>query len=175
MIAPYQAYRAKDGWLNIAVGSEKLWRLFCNGLSLDIAEDPRFRDNLARVRNRDDLNRLIEPEIVTRSVDACIDLFGELGIPAGPINDVATLYADPWMEERGQIVRMPHPTMGTYLGAGFPMKASETPPAPSLPPPLLGQHTIEVLRDLGYSAESVDELLATQAVAAAPDPREASG
>lgn len=168
MIAPYQAYQAKDGWLNIAVGSEKLWRLFCTALDLTIAEDPRFHDNVSRVRNRDELNRVLEPVIAARTIDECMGLFTRSGIPAGPINDIATLYADPWTEEREQIVRIPHPTMGTYLGAGFPLKASDTPPAPSLPPPLLGQHTVEVLRELGYSPEAVDELLATNAVAATP-------
>jgi crotonobetainyl-CoA:carnitine CoA-transferase CaiB-like acyl-CoA transferase len=168
MIAPYQAYRARDGWLNVAVGSEKLWRLFCEALNLGIADDPRFRDNLARVRHREALNRLIEPVIGARSIDECMDAFGSRGIPAGPINDVATLYADPWMEEREQIVRMPHPTMGTYLGAGFPVRASGTPAAPSMPPPLLGQHTREVLSEHGYSPQDIDALLETRAVAAAP-------
>jgi len=174
MIAPYQAYRAKDGWLNVAVGSEKLWRLFCEGLDLDIAEDPRFADNVSRVRHRAELNHVIEPVITARTIEDCLELFGELGIPAGPINDIATLYADPWMEERDQIVRMPHPTLGTYQGAGFPVKASVTPPTPSLPPPLLGQHTVEVLRELGYPHGTVEALLADGVVAATPDPRGAS-
>jgi crotonobetainyl-CoA:carnitine CoA-transferase CaiB-like acyl-CoA transferase len=72
------------------------------------------------------------------------------------------------MEEREQIVRMPHPTMGTYLGAGFPVRASGTPAAPSMPPPLLGKHTREVLSEHGYSPQDIDALLETRAVAAAP-------
>jgi crotonobetainyl-CoA:carnitine CoA-transferase CaiB-like acyl-CoA transferase len=164
MIAPYQAYRAADGWLNIAVGSEKLWRLFCRALNLGIADDPRFADNAARVRDRDGLNAIIEPVIAARPVAEWVGLFAELGIPAGPINDVASLYADPWMDERGQIVRMPHPTLGTYLGAGFPVKASDTPPAPHRPPPLLGQHTVEILRELDYTPPQITDLLARGAV-----------
>lgn len=166
MIAPYQAYRAADGWLNIAVGSEKLWRLFCRALRLGVADDPRFADNASRVRNRDALNALIEPALATRTVADWIDAFAGLGIPAGPINDVADLYADPWMDERDQIVRMPHPTLGTYLGAGFPVKATDTPPRPSLPPPLLGQHTTEILTGLGYTPSEITGLLDAGAVAA---------
>lgn len=168
MIAPYQAYRAKDGWLNLAVGSERLWRRLCDGLDLAIADDERFRDNAARVRNREALNAILEPILAARPLHNLLDLFAELGIPAGPINDIATLYADPWMTERGQIVRMPHPTLGTYKGAGFPVKASDTPPGPTLPPPLHGQHTIEVLRELGYDDAATERMLASGAVAAAP-------
>lgn len=168
MIAPYQAYRASDGWLNIAIGSEKLWRLFCRGLDLDIAEDPRFRRNIDRVHNREALNALLEPALAARTVDELMDIFTELGIPAGPINDIATLYADPWMAERDQIVRLPHPTMGEYRGAGFPIKASGALAAEHVRPPLLGEHTVDVLRELGYDGDDVDELIRTGAVTGSP-------
>jgi crotonobetainyl-CoA:carnitine CoA-transferase CaiB-like acyl-CoA transferase len=168
MIAPYQAYRASDGWLNVAVGSEKLWRLFCRGLDLGIAEDTRFRTNADRIRNRQLLNEVLEPVLAGRTVSELMTVFTELGIPAGPINDVATLYADPWMREREQIVRLEHPTMGEYLGAGFPIKASGTLAADHVRPPLLGEHTVDVLRELGYDDNAVDDLLRTGAVAGPP-------
>lgn len=158
MIVPYQAYRAADGWMNVTVGSQKLWRLFCDSLGLDVADDPRFCDNAQRVAHRDELNALIEPALRERPVQHWIEEFGRAGIPAGPINGMAELYADPWVAERDQVVELAHPTAGTYRGTGFPVKASTTPAGPELAPPTLGQHTDEVLDQLGYDSAAVADL-----------------
>ena len=164
IITPYQAYRCSDGWINVAVGSEKLWGLFCDALGLEIAADPRFSSNEARIAHRDDLEATLTARFATGDRQHFIDLLGGAGIPCGPINTTSELYDDPWVEEREQIVRLPHPSVGEYVGTGYPLKASENPPEPASPPPTLGQHTREVLADLGYPAEAVEALFEAGAV-----------
>lgn len=160
MIAPYQAYATGDGWINIAVPNQKFWTSFCDLLGVDIAEDPRFATNALRVANRGELNAIIEPLLAARPSASWLAELAECGIPCGNINTLAELYSDPWVEEREQVVRLPHPVAGTYMGTGFPIKASDTPARPKSAPPTLGQHTAEVLRELGYDSPAIDALRA---------------
>lgn len=153
-IVPYQAYQVADSWIVIAVGSEKLWHVFCSVLGLDIAEDPHFVSNAARAAHREELNELLAEVLLMRPADDWLKRFEEASISAGPINTIEDIYADPWTTERDQVVRM-----GSYTSTGFPVMASGTPARPVSPPPTLGQHTEDVLAELGYMAEEIEEFL----------------
>src|SRR5690606_13471221 len=158
MIAPYQAYATADGWINVAVPNQRFWASFCALLGAGLAEDPRFATNADRVEHREELNAVIEPLIAARTSAEWLADLEEAGVPCGNISTLAEVYSDPWVEEREQIVRLPHPVAGTYVGTAFPVKASHTPARADKAPPLLGQHTREVLAELGYDGGAVRRL-----------------
>ncbi len=158
MIAPYQAYATADGWINVAVPNEKFWAAFCTVVGADLAEDPRFATNAGRVAHRSELNAVLEPVLAARTSAEWLADLEEAGVPCGNISTLAEIYSDPWVEEREQVVRLPHPVAGTYVGTAFPVKASHTSPRAEKAPPTLGQHTGEVLAELGYDRDAVERL-----------------
>jgi formyl-CoA transferase len=148
-IVPYQVFPTRDRPIAIAVASQKLWESFCTLLDRpEWREDPRFRTNPDRVANRDVLLPLISGEFETRSCVEWMEALVGASIPCGPVNDMESLFADPQVRHREMIEEVPHPTIGTLRLAGLPVKYGATPGRVRSAPPLLGEHTDEVLSEL---------------------------
>lgn len=162
-ITPYETYRARDGFVNIAVGNDAQWRAFCRAVGAPLAalaDDSRFATNAARVERRAELLAMLEPLVAARSVDDWVALCDGAGIPAGPILDVAQALAHPQVRARGMVVPVAHPSAGTVRVTGVPVRLSETPGAVRTPPPRLGEHTRAVLGEvLGLDDATVDALV----------------
>jgi len=161
-IIPYQVFRAKDRPIAIAVANQKLWVNFCKAVGKDEwLADPRFESNPKRVENRDLLIPLIDELFCQKTCDEWMEILVEAAIPCGPVNNMEHLFADPQVQHRNMIAEVPHPTIGTLRLAGVPIKYSETPGIIRRHPPLLGEHTDEVLTEvLGYSDKQLSELKA---------------
>ena len=155
-VAPYQTLRAKDGWMNLGIANDSLWARYCNALErADLRDDPRFATAPERVKHRARLIPIIVELTATRTVQAWIDLLGEAGVPCGRIRNVAEVCTNPQLTTRGKVVERPHPTAETVKMIGLPVELSDTPGRITVAPPLLGEHTDEVLRDVGYTDDDI--------------------
>jgi crotonobetainyl-CoA:carnitine CoA-transferase CaiB-like acyl-CoA transferase len=164
-IVPYQVFAASDGDLVLAIGNDKQFAKFCEAAGCAYADDPRFARNDDRVRNRSELIVLLEAQFALRPVREWVDLLEPVGVPIGPINDLAQVYEHAQVEARGMKQVVSHPLREALPLVGSPLKLSGTPVVPAVAPPTLGQHTVEVLeRILGVSADELRELEASGAL-----------
>jgi formyl-CoA transferase len=159
-IAPYEAFQARDGWFALAAANQRQWAILCEVIDRpDLGRDPRFATNGARVSNRPALLETLREVFVQRDADEWLAELRESGLPCGPINALPDVFEHPQAEARGLSLAAEHPTAGGVRTTGFPYLLSQTPAEVRQPPPLLGEHTEEVLTDLlGYSAQDVGEL-----------------
>ncbi|MEO8897709.1 MAG: CoA transferase [Candidatus Dormibacter sp.] len=158
-IVPYQALRTADGYLMVAVGNDSLWRRFAPIIGLpDLAGDTRFATNPDRVVHRDELIPLIEAALTSRPSAEWATELSRAGIPAGAINTIDTALASPQVLARDMVLSVEHPTAGMLRMPGSPVKLAGHTATVRRPPPLLGEHTDEVLAELGYSAADVASL-----------------
>jgi formyl-CoA transferase len=164
-IAPYQAFRAGDGrYFIVAVGTEKLWRDFCRAIGReDLADDPRFSANDRRAVNREALAAELERTFSQRPAQHWVDVLLGAGIPAAPIYNMAEALGDGNTRERGMLLEL-STALGPVRVVGSPIKVDGEPVDALDPPPLLGQHTVEVLKELGYSDEEIEKLIGEGAV-----------
>jgi len=166
--APYQAFHAADGWLNIGGANQANWERVARVLGApEWIADARFRTNADRMKHLADLTPLINSRLKTRSVREWIAALEAEGVPCGPINSIADMAADPQTAARAMVVELEHPRAGRTRALGLPIKLSATPGAVSRPAPLLGQHTREVLAEFGFAVSEIEALLASGAAIAA--------
>ena len=152
MSAPYQALACADGYFTVGAANDRLFERLCHLLGhAEWTREPNFVDDTARVANRQALAERIEAVTRTRPRAHWLALFEEHGVPCGPINTYADVFADEQIAARNMVVQTDHPTLGRLRTLGTPLKMSRTPPRPGRAAPLLGQHTDEVLREAGYT------------------------
>ena len=156
-IVPYQSFKTADGYLVIGVASEGIWRRFCQAIGrAEWADDSRFEKNSNRVENRSLLIGLLAEIFLSRSTDEWLKLLNSAEVPCAPVQTVDQVFKAPQVLHREMLVQVEHPTAGTVRMAGIPVKFSATPASVRLPPPLLGQHTEEVLESwLGMDGKEI--------------------
>jgi len=158
-IVPYQPFRTRDGDVILACGNDNLFRKFCEAADCGgLAVDPRFATNGKRVENRAELTRLLQEVFSKRTTAQWVALLEAAGVPNGPINNIAQVFAEPQVKARGVRVELQHASGVTLPLVASPMRFSETPVEYRLAPPVLGQHTEEVLRGLGKSDAEIARL-----------------
>ena len=159
-LVPYQGFMCKDGkYINVAVGSERIWDRFCEGIQReDLRENPDYAGNADRVAHRSTLVPMLQEMFLTRPVQEWVDVLQNVNVPCGSINDLADVFSDPQILHRQMYQEMPHPTLGTIKQTGLPIKFSLTPGGLDRHPPLLGEHNQEILTGLGYSRAEIERL-----------------
>ena len=165
LTAPYQAFRARDGWINIGGANQANWERIADVLGHpEWREDPRFATNSARMQNLDELASRMNAVLASRTKAEWIDAFDAAGVPVGPVHSIGEALAHPQTVARGMVVDLTHPEAGTMRTLGCPIHFSETPTRIARPAPILGEHTREVLREHGFSDAEVDAFVAVGAV-----------
>jgi formyl-CoA transferase len=149
-IVPYQSFQSNDGWFAIAVGNDRQFERLCALIDRqELGSDERFKTNAGRVENRDELIGVLKAVFLEDSTAAWLRKFERSEIPCGPINDLDQVFAMSTVKERGMLIEMEHPTIGKLPLVGSPLKMSDTPVEYKSPPPLMGEHTQQVLAELG--------------------------
>ena len=164
-IVPYQVFEVADGHMILAVGNDGQFAKFCGVAGQpQLAADPRFARNADRVRHRGTLVPLLAALMKARTRSDWLEALEAAKVPCGPINDLADVFADPQVQARAMTVQMPHPLAGSVRLVASPMKFSATPVQYRKPPPLLGEHTAEVLRELGFDEPELAALRSAGAI-----------
>ena len=160
-VVPYRVYQASDREIAIAVGSERLWAIFCATIARpDLEKHPDFRTNALRIENRETLEPILERVFSTRFAGEWVELLQAAGVPSSLVRNFAEVENNPQSEIRKMFPLLNHPVAGSHKVTGTPVKLSETPGQPNLPAPLLGEHTQSVLKEVfDLDDESVDDLI----------------
>lgn len=150
-IVPYQVFEASDGYFILAVGNDQLWQKCIDAINDDVLRDEKYATNPGRVKHREELVKLLNDKFKEKTVRDWVAIFEEVKIPVGPINKLSDILNDPHVKEREMVVEKDHPVIGQLKMLGIPVKLSRTPGEIKTVPPALGEHTDQVLKELGYS------------------------
>jgi crotonobetainyl-CoA:carnitine CoA-transferase CaiB-like acyl-CoA transferase len=165
LTAPYQAFPTADGWINLGGANQSNWERIVRAIGMpELAADERFRTNTDRMRNLKTLVPILGDALKKKPSAHWISVFEAEGVPVGPVNKTSDMVSDPQVKAREMVIEVDHPKAGRVKAIGHPVKFSETKVEASRPAPLLGQHTREVLKDLGYDDARIDELAKEGAV-----------
>ena len=165
LTAPYQAFETSDGYVNIGAANQANWERLCAAIGRDeLVSDARFAEPKDRMNNLDELVSTLEHTFAQQTSEHWLDVLESANVPAGPIYDLAQMYDDPQVRAREMVVETEHPVAGSVKNIGIPIKLSDTPGRFQRPAPTLGQHTDEVLRDLGRSDAEIESLRSERVV-----------
>jgi crotonobetainyl-CoA:carnitine CoA-transferase CaiB-like acyl-CoA transferase len=165
LAAPYQAFPTADGWINVGGANQSNWERIVKVIGRpELAGDPRFRTNGERMRNLEALTALVSEALAPRPSAHWIAEFEKAGVPVGPVNRIGDMLADPQVAAREMVVELEHASAGATRALGLPVKFSRTPGKVQRAAPLLGQHTAEILGELGYSRSQIDAFVTEGAV-----------
>ncbi|XP_030254040.1 succinyl-CoA:glutarate CoA-transferase isoform X2 [Sparus aurata] len=166
-IVPYQGFRTKDGHIVVAAGNDKQFVKVCQVLELvELADEPKYKTNKLRVQNRKELLHTLSQRFLQEKTADWLRMFEGSGVPVGPINSIQEVFSDPQVKHNGLILEMNHPTAGRIRVPGPAVRFSSFSHGEPTPPPLIGQHTVQVLQHtLSYSDDVIKTLLESRVVA----------
>jgi formyl-CoA transferase len=165
IITPYDSFRTADGYVNIAVGNDGIWQRFCTVLGMEEErDDPRFRTNADRLTNIEPLYEILERVLMRYTTAELVEKLDAVSVPCGPIYNIDEIMADPQIEAQQLVRQVPHASLGEVTVTGFPYNFHGTPLEMRYGPPLLGEHSREILRDLGYDDTTIDRFIADGAI-----------
>ncbi|MDX5384103.1 MAG: CoA transferase [Rhodobacterales bacterium] len=166
--APYQAFQTQDGWINVGAANQSNWLRFLDVIGApELNDDPKFASNEARKRNLPELVEILNGHLRKDTSEVWLDRMEKAKLPAGPINDILQMHDDPQTRARDMVLTLDHPRAGKVDAIGHPVKFSRTPASITRAAPILGQHSREILREIGLDAARIEALIDAQAVIAA--------